>query len=125
MRSFMEKQRDVYRFIHDQTVRHMNAGYTSMEIAEKVQMPPALNNFLSGRGYYGTVSHNSKAVFQRYLSWYDGNPANLNPLPPVAAAQKMVAYMGGAEAVLARAREDFARGDYRWVAQVKIGRAHV
>ena len=70
------------------------------------------------RGYYGTVSHNAKAVYQRYLSWYDGNPANLNPLPAADAAAKTIAYMGGGEAVLAGARADFARGEYRWVAQV-------
>jgi alkyl sulfatase BDS1-like metallo-beta-lactamase superfamily hydrolase len=70
------------------------------------------------RGYYGSVSHNVKAVYQRYLSWYDGNPCNLHPLPPAPAARKFVEYMGGAEAVIARARADFARGQYRWVAQV-------
>jgi alkyl sulfatase BDS1-like metallo-beta-lactamase superfamily hydrolase len=70
------------------------------------------------RGYYGTLSHNAKAVYQRYLGWYDGNPANLNPLPPEPAAQKFVEYMGGADAVIARAEKDYAAGEYRWVAQV-------
>ena len=96
----------------------MNHGRRPAEIAEALALPPELAGEWSARGYYGTVSHNSKAVYQRYLSWYDGNPANLNPLPPAAAACKAVDYMGGAAAVLARAREDFAKGEYRWVAEV-------
>lgn len=96
----------------------MNHGYKPAEIAEVLDLPPELAREWPMRGYYGTISHNSKAVYQRYLSWYDGNPANLNPLPPVESARRAVAYMGGAEAVLARAREDFARGEFRWVAQV-------
>jgi len=118
VRSFMEKQRDVYRFIHDQTVRHMNAGYTSMEIAEKVQMPPALNNFLSGRGYYGTVSHNVKAVYQFYMGWFDANPANLNPLPPVEAAKRYVDVAGGMDALLNKAEDAVNKGEYRWAAEL-------
>ncbi|HSH07044.1 MAG TPA: alkyl sulfatase dimerization domain-containing protein [Burkholderiales bacterium] len=118
IREFLERQRDLYKYLHDQTVRLMNHGWKPAEIAEVLDLPPELAREWPLRGYYGTISHNAKAVYQRYLSWYDGNPANLNPLPSVAAAQKMVAYMGGAEAVLARAREDFARGEYRWVAQV-------
>ena len=73
-------------------------------------LPPSLQKDWRMRGYYGTVSHNSKAVFQRYLSWYDGNPANLNPLPPVKAARKYVSYMGGADATLEKARADFEAG---------------
>ncbi|MDX1376519.1 MAG: alkyl sulfatase dimerization domain-containing protein [Burkholderiales bacterium] len=118
IRDFLEMQRDLYKYVHDQTVRLMNHGWKPAEIAEALDLPPELTREWSMRGYYGTISHNSKAVYQRYLSWYDGNPANLNPLPPVAAAKKALAYMGGAEAVLAQAREDFARGEYRWVAQV-------
>jgi len=114
----LTKQRDLYKFIHDQALRLMNKGHVPAEIAEQLDLPPELQQEWSVRGYYGTVSHNSKAVYQRYLSWYDGNPANLNPLPPVPAAQKAVAYMGGADAVIARAREDFAKGEFRWVAQV-------
>ncbi len=115
---FLEMQRDLYKYVHDQTVRLMNHGYKPAEIAEVLELPPELAREWSVRGYYGTISHNSKAVYQRYLSWYDGNPANLNPLPPVESARKIVAYMGGAEAALARAREDYARGEFRWVAQV-------
>jgi len=118
IRQFLEQQRDLYKYVHDQTVRLMNHGWKPAEIAEALDLPPELAREWPMRGYYGTVSHNSKAVYQRYLSWYDGNPANLNPLPPVEAARKAVDYMGGAEAVLAQAREDFARGEYRWVAQV-------
>jgi linear primary-alkylsulfatase len=118
VRDFLEKQRDLYKYLHDQTVRLMNHGYKPAEIAESLDLPPELAREWGVRGYYGTVSHNAKAVYQRYLSWYDGNPANLNPLPPVEQARKAVEYMGGADAVLARGRADFARGEYRWVAQV-------
>jgi alkyl sulfatase BDS1-like metallo-beta-lactamase superfamily hydrolase len=116
--AFLAKQRDLYKHIHDQALRLINHGRRPGEIAETLQLPPGLDRDWSVRGYYGTVSHNAKAVYQRYLSWYDGNPANLNPLPPVEAAKKAIAYMGGADAVLARAREDFAHGEFRWVAQV-------
>jgi alkyl sulfatase BDS1-like metallo-beta-lactamase superfamily hydrolase len=118
IRGFLEMQRDLYKYVHDQTVRLMNHGYKPAEIAEVLDLPPELAREWSVRGYYGTISHNSKAVYQRYLSWYDGNPANLNPLPPVENAKKALEYMGGAEAALARAREDFARGEFRWVAQI-------
>ena len=116
--AFLAKQRDLYKYIHDQSLRLMNKGWRPAEIAEAMDLPPDLGREWSVRGYYGTISHNAKAVYQRYLSWYDGNPANLNPLPPAAAATKVVAYMGGAAAVLTRARADFAKGEYRWVAQV-------
>jgi len=115
---YLEAQRDLYKHIHDQTLRYMNKGWRPAEIAEMVDLPPGLAERWSARGYYGTVSHNVKAVYQRYLSWYDGNPCNLHPLPPAPAARKFVEYMGGADAVIARAKADFARGEYRWVAQV-------
>ena len=114
----LARQRDLYKHIHDQALRLANRGQRPAEIAEALELPAGLDRDWSVRGYYGTVSHNAKAVYQRYLSWYDGNPANLNPLPPVESARKAVAYMGGADSVLARAREDFARGEFRWVAQV-------
>jgi alkyl sulfatase BDS1-like metallo-beta-lactamase superfamily hydrolase len=116
--AFLSRQRDLYKYIHDQSLRLMNKGLRPAEIAEALDLPPDLARDWSVRGYYGTVSHNAKAVYQRYLSWYDGNPANLNPLPLAEAATKTIAYMGGGEAVLARAQADFARGEYRWVAQV-------
>ena len=114
----LRNQRDLYKYVHDQTLRMMGQGYAPAEIAEALTPPPGLENDWSTRGYYGTLSHNAKAVYQRYLGWYDGNPANLNPLPPVEAAKKAVEYMGGAAAVLDRARNDFKAGNYRWVAQV-------
>ena len=115
---YLEAQRDVYKHIHDQTLRYMNKGWRPAEIAEVIDLPPGLAERWSVRGYYGTVNHNVKAVYQRYLSWYDGNPCNLHPLPPAPAATKFVEYMGGAAAVVARARADFAKGEFRWVAQV-------
>jgi len=114
---FLAKQRDCYKYLHDQTVRLMNHGYKSAEIAERLTLPPSLARTWYLRGYYGTLSHNSKAVYQRYLGWYDANPANLNPLPPVERGRKYVEYMGGAAAVVARGRQDFERGEYRFVAE--------
>jgi alkyl sulfatase BDS1-like metallo-beta-lactamase superfamily hydrolase len=115
---YMKKQRDAYKYIHDQTVRLLNHGYTSTEIAERLELPPEIGNVWFNRGYYGTVKHDAKAVYQRYMGWYDANPANLDPLPSEPAAKKFVEYMGGAKAVIARAGKDFANGEYRWVAQV-------
>jgi len=116
--SFLKKQRDLYKFIHDQTVRLLNHGLTSTEIAEQLKLPPSLANDWASRGYYGTLSHNAKAVYQFYLGWYDANPADLNPLPRADYAKKQVEYMGGAEAAIKRARDDFKAGQYRWVASV-------
>lgn len=113
----LANQRDLYKFLHDQAVRLMNHGYTPAEISEALTLPPGLARDWATRGYYGTLSHNVKAVYQKYIGWYDGNPANLDPLPAPAAARKYVEYMGGAEAVLTRARADFARGEFRWVAE--------
>ncbi|HTT10102.1 MAG TPA: alkyl sulfatase dimerization domain-containing protein [Burkholderiaceae bacterium] len=118
VQAFLAKQRDLYKFVHDQAVRLLNQGYTPNEIAERLRLPSTLANEWYARDYYGTLSHNSKAVYQRYLGWYDANPAHLNELPPVESARKYVEYMGGAQAVLERAREDFKRGNYRWVASV-------
>ena len=112
----LKKQRDMYKFINDQSLRLLNQGYTAADIAETLRMPASLAQEWSTRGYYGTLRHNAKAVYQKYLGWYDANPANLNPLPPVDYARKTVEYMGGADAVLARARDDFRKGEYRWVA---------
>mgnify|MGYP001766211841 CR=1 FL=1 len=107
-------QRDNYRYLHDQSVRLMNQGATQAEIAEALVQPPALAREWFNHGYYGTYSHNSKAVYQFYLGWYDGNPANLQPHPPVERARRMIAVMGGAKKVLAAARKAMAAGDYRW-----------
>ena len=114
----LRKQRDLYKFINDQTIRLINEGYKPDEIAEVLKEPASLSGEWSTREFYGTVSHDAKAVYQRVLGWYDGNPANLNPLPPVESGKKAVEYMGGAQAILTRAHKDFAAGQYRWVAQV-------
>jgi len=114
---YLARQRDLYKYLHDQTVRLMNHGYKAAEIAERLSLPKSLAATWHARGYYGTLSHNAKAVYQRYLGWYDANPANLNPLPPVERGRKYVEYMGGAEAAIRRAREDFAKGEYRFVAE--------
>lgn len=114
----LANQRDLYKFLHDQSVRLMNHGYTPAEISEQLALPPGLARDWAARGYYGTLSHNAKAVYQKYIGWYDGHPANLNPLPVSDGAKKYVEYMGGAAAVVAKARQDFARGEFRWVAEV-------
>jgi len=114
----LEKQRDVYKYIHDQTLRLANHGHTMLEIAEQLTLPGSLEQTFAVRGYYGTVSHDSKAVYQHYFGFFDGNPANLHPLPPAEAAGRYVEYMGGADALLEKARASYARGEYRWVAQV-------
>jgi alkyl sulfatase BDS1-like metallo-beta-lactamase superfamily hydrolase len=113
---FLEVQSDTYKYIHDQTLRMAYKGYTPVEIAEQLELPSALQKGFSNRGYYGTTSHNSRAVYQGYFGWYDGNPANLNPLPPEDAGQRYVASMGGADKVLEIAKQAFDEGDYRWVA---------
>jgi alkyl sulfatase BDS1-like metallo-beta-lactamase superfamily hydrolase len=115
---YLESQRDSYRYVHDQTLRLANLGLTMNEIAEQLTLPPGLGDEFFNRDYYGTVSHNSKAVYQRYLGWFDGNPAHLHPHPPVEAASRYVDFMGGADAVLEKARVSFADGDYRWVVEV-------
>ena len=114
--AFLTSHRDAYKFLHDQSVRLMNGGLTASEIAEDLKLPEVLAKQWFNRGYYGTMSHNSKAVYQRYLGWYDANPANLNPLPPQPAAEKYVAAMGGAAAVSALAARAVADGDLRWAA---------
>jgi alkyl sulfatase BDS1-like metallo-beta-lactamase superfamily hydrolase len=116
--AFLESQRDAYRYIHDQTLRLANHGLTMDEIAEGLELPEGLASEFFNRDYYGTVSHNSKAVYQRYLGWFDGNPAHLHRHPPEEAARRYVEYMGGADAVLERAERSFDEGDYRWVAEV-------
>ncbi|HEY2836094.1 MAG TPA: alkyl sulfatase dimerization domain-containing protein [Rhizomicrobium sp.] len=118
VKASLENHRDLYKYIHDQTLRMMNEGMSPQEISDTLTMPPGLEKDWSLRGYYGTLSQDAKAVYQRYLGWYDGNPAHLNPLPPVEEAKKTVEYMGGADAAIARARADFGKGNYRWVAQV-------
>jgi alkyl sulfatase BDS1-like metallo-beta-lactamase superfamily hydrolase len=115
---YVAGQRDMYRYLHDQTLRLMSHGLTPKEIADRLMLPTELSRQWFARGYYGAVAHNVAAVYAHYLGPYDGNPANLNALPPQAAGGKYVEYMGGSEAVLRRAREDFAAGNFRWVVEV-------
>ncbi|GAA4873222.1 alkyl/aryl-sulfatase [Saccharopolyspora cebuensis] len=115
---FLSEQRDAYAYLHDQTVRLMNRGLTGAEIAEELrEFPPSLAARHVG-GYYGSLSHNSKAVYQRYMGWFDGNPAHLWQLPPAESAQRYVDFMGGADRVVAKAEDSFEAGDLRWVAEV-------
>jgi alkyl sulfatase BDS1-like metallo-beta-lactamase superfamily hydrolase len=115
--TMIRQQRDLYKFAHDQTIRLMNHGLTATEIAETIKLPASLDGAWHARGYYGHIRHNVKAIYQKYLGWYDANPVNLDPLPPVDAGKKYVEYMGGAEAILERAARDFAKGEFRFVAQ--------
>ena len=115
---YFKTQRDMYKYTHDQTVRLMNQGYIGSEISEMIEFPNEINNTWSSRGYYGTLRHNSRAVYQRYMGWYNGNPSDLNNLPPTDAADKYVEYMGGEETTINKAQADFDKGNYRWVAEV-------
>jgi len=114
--AFLTSHRDAYKYLHDQTVRLMNSGLTASEIAEVLKLPEVLAKQWFNRGYYGTMSHNSKAIYQRYLGWYDANPANLNPLPPEPAAKRYVDAMGGADNVMALAEKAVKEGELRWAA---------
>ncbi|WP_440108208.1 alkyl/aryl-sulfatase [Acidovorax sp. BL-A-41-H1] len=116
--TFMTTQRDTYRYLHDQTVRLLNAGLTPGEIAETVQLPSTLAAQWASRGYYGTVRHNVRAVAQFYLGWFDAHPATLDPLPPVEAARRYVALAGGTDKAVAAARQAHDAGDYRWAAEL-------
>jgi linear primary-alkylsulfatase len=111
-------QRDMYRFINDQTLHYANQGFTKEQIAEKVKLPDSLSHYWSNRGYYGSMSHNTKATYVKYLGWFNGNPATLNPLAQVEASKMYVSYMGGAAKIIENARQDYEKGNYRWVAEV-------
>jgi len=118
VREFITKQRDVYLYMHDQTVRLINAGYTPREIADKIKLPKSLESCFGARGYYGALRHNVKAVYQHYIGFYDGNPANLNLLPPQESAKHYVDLIGGADKATAAAQAAFDKGEYRWVAEL-------
>ncbi|MFZ0931384.1 MAG: alkyl sulfatase dimerization domain-containing protein [Syntrophobacteraceae bacterium] len=113
---YLKKQRDTYRYLHDQTLRMASSGMTASEIAEAMVLPESLQGSFPNRGYYGTAKHNARAVYQFYFGWFDGNPANLDPLPPEEEARRCVEAMGGAEAVITRAHASYDKGDYRWAA---------
>jgi len=118
IRQHLSRHRDAYKFIHDQSVRRMNLGQTPNEIAEDLRLPPALHADWGLRSYYGTVSHNAKAVYDRYMGWYDGVPANLNPQPPIQRAKLLVDALGGTKALHRETRKAFAAGNYRWAAEL-------
>ena len=115
---FLEEQRDLYAYLHDQSVRMINQGYTGSEIAEELALPPALERVWHTRGFYGTLSHNAKAVYQRYMGWFDANPAHLWQHPPVEQAKRYVQFMGGADEVVRKAELCVEQGDLRWAAEV-------
>ena len=115
---FITKHRDVYKYMHDQTVRLINAGHTPREIADMVKLPPSLASFFGARGYYGDLRHNVKAIYQFYLGAYDGNPANLDPLPPQESAKRWLELIGGADKAVAAAQAAYDKGDYRWAAEL-------
>ncbi|MBV8964849.1 MAG: MBL fold metallo-hydrolase [Mycobacteriaceae bacterium] len=116
VREFLSTQRDLYAYLHDQTLRLLNKGYTGPEIAEQFQLPPALQKTWHTHGYYGSVSHNVKAIYQRYMGWFDGNPARLWSHPPDASATRYVEALGGIDRVVELAQRAFDEGDFRWAA---------
>jgi alkyl sulfatase BDS1-like metallo-beta-lactamase superfamily hydrolase len=118
IKKFITKHRDVYKYTHDQTVRLINAGYTPYEISDMIKLPKSLENFFGARGYYGDLRHNVRAVYQFYLGYYDGNPANLNKLPPKESAKKYLELIGGTDKALSAAQSAFDKGDYRWAAEL-------
>ena len=118
IQQFITMHRDVYKYTHDQTVRLMNAGYTPNEIADKVQLPKSLADFMAVRGHYGDLRHNVKAVYQFYLGFFDGNPAHLNPLAPAEVGKRYVELAGGPDKALAAAQQAFDKGDFRWTAEL-------
>ncbi|MBH5367275.1 MBL fold metallo-hydrolase [Bradyrhizobium sp. CNPSo 4016] len=118
IRKHIEDYRDAFKFIHDRSLHLANAGYTMPEIGEMVKLPPELDRNWATRGYYGTVSHNARAVYNFYLGYFSENPAELEPLPPVQAAPRYVELMGGADALLEKAQKAYDAGDYRWAAQI-------
>ena len=118
IQDFIKAHRDVYKYTHDQTVRLINAGYTRNEIADKIKLPKSLEDHFGARGYYGDLRHNVRAVYQFYLGAYDGNPANLNPLPPKESAQRYLELIGGADKAVAAAQTAYDKGDYRWAAEL-------
>jgi len=115
---FMKQQRDAFRYIHDQTIRMVNAGMRPDAIADALELPASLARSFFIRDYYGTVRHNARAVYQAYVGWFDGNPANLDPIPRAEAAKRYVELMGGEDKVLAAAQAAFGRHEYRWAAEL-------
>ena len=115
---YLEKQRDFYQYLNDQTLRLMNRGYTLEEVGRMIKVPQSLTDEWYNSQFYGTIIHNAKAVYQKYLGWYNGNPVDLNKLLPEESAKKYVEYMGGANCILEKAWKSFEEGEYQWVAEV-------
>ena len=115
---YMVNTAAVYKYINDQTLTYINQGYTSDEISNMIELPEALNKIWYTRPYYGTVAHNAKAVYQKFMGWYDSNPVNLNPLTPSDSAKKWVEYLGDVDRALQMAKADFDKGEYQWVAEI-------
>jgi alkyl sulfatase BDS1-like metallo-beta-lactamase superfamily hydrolase len=118
VREYLAAQRDVYKFLHDESLRRMNHGETMQELAEEIQLPPALASLWHTQGYYGSLNHNTKAVYQHYLGWWDGNPLTYHQHPPAQTGERLIRMLGGIEAALDSLDVFFEEGDYRWVAQV-------
>lgn len=119
IKNMLEKHRDTYKYIHDQTLRLANQGQTPIEISEMIKLPDTLNKEFYNRNYYGTISHNTKAIYDKYFgAWWDGNPSNLYKLPPAESAKKYVAFMGGEDKIVKNAKKSYDKGEYRWVIEV-------
>ena len=118
IKEYLENTAAVYKYINDQTLHYINLGYTAAEISNTLVLPEELNKVWYMRQYYGTLSHNIKAVYQKYMGWYDANPVNLNPVSPEDYASKLVEYLGDTDKVLSLAKEDYEKGEYQWVAQI-------
>lgn len=118
IQEYMTNTAAVYKFMHDQTLLYINQGYTSTEIANMIKLPEALNKVWYTRQYYGTLKHNVKAIYQKYMGWYDANPVHLDELEPTEYAKKLVEYLGDADEVLEMAKSDYEKGEYQWVAQI-------
>lgn len=118
IQEYMTNTAAVYKFMHDQTLLYINQGYTSTEIANMIELPEALNKVWYTRQYYGTLKHNVKAIYQKYMGWYDANPVHLDELEPTEYAKKLIEYLGDADEVLEMAKSDYEKGEYQWVAQI-------
>ena len=118
IQEYMTNTAAVYKFINDQTLLYINQGYTEAEIANMIQLPEAMEKVWYTRQYYGTVSHNAKAVYAKYMGWYDANPVHLLELTPTEEAKKLVQYLGDTNRVLEMAKQDYDNGEYQWVAQI-------
>ena len=118
IQEYMTNTAAVYKFMHDQTLLYINQGYTSTEIANMIELPEALNKVWYTRQYYGTLKHNVKAIYQKYMGWYDANPVHLDELEPTKYAKKLIEYLGDADEVLEMAKSDYEKGEYQWVAQI-------